>query len=75
VVLYRLCLAVFRTVMKTSRYSRSPNRDVNMVHSSQKIEVPYSAFRNALAVTQSEWLPGFFLRKFQRKKDRRTTAA
>jgi len=48
-------LAIFRTVMKISRYSLSPDRDTNTVRSARNIEVPYSAIRNAVAVTQSEW--------------------
>jgi len=41
--------------MKISRYSRSPDRDMNTVRSAQKTGLPYSAIRNAVAVTQSEW--------------------
>jgi len=41
--------------MKISRYSRSPDRDMNKVRSAWKIQVLYSAIRNAVAVSQSEW--------------------
>ena len=46
-------LAIFKTVMKISHYSQSPDRDTNMVHSAQKIGVPHSAIRLAVALTQS----------------------
>jgi hypothetical protein len=52
-----LSLAIFRTVMKISRYSRSPNLGRNMVSSAQKIGVPYSAIRNAVALKTGTHYP------------------